>query len=140
MGADLEERFRPPKEFEPAIRARCEELLPVIRDAARECGYAIGVHGSMVRDLDLIAAPWTEEATGGEELIKAVADRLRAFVGDEGVYWQVPETWQRKPHGRGGGNIIFQGRHVVETPNGAFPFIDLSIMPRMQGGSTEAGA
>lgn len=33
-----------------------------IRELAKEIGYAIGAHGSLERDLDLIAAPWSEEA------------------------------------------------------------------------------
>lgn len=39
-----------------------------IQTYARECGYAIAVHGSMQRDLDLIAVPWTEQACSAAEL------------------------------------------------------------------------
>lgn len=130
MSTDLEERYRPPKECEPAIRAKSEELLPVIREAARPCGYAIGQHGSMVRDIDLIAAPWVAEAAEPIDLIKAIVTGLKAHFGDDGVYWQAADAWEKKPHGRAGVTIFFQGRHGVRTPAGAFPFIDLSIMPR----------
>ena len=36
------------------------EILPGIRRRARHMGYAIAVHGSMARDLDLIAVPWVD--------------------------------------------------------------------------------
>lgn len=134
MGADLEERFRPPAVFEPAIQDVCDRLLPVIREAARTCGYAIGVHGSMVRDLDLIAAPWTDDATSAEELATTIRDALRAYLGDDGVYRQSQTSWSERPHGRRSLNIVFQERHIVQTPNGAFPFIDLSIMPIIHAG------
>lgn len=35
-------------------------VMPRIRVVARELGFAIGLHGSMRRDLDLIAVPWIE--------------------------------------------------------------------------------
>lgn len=128
MGADMDERFRPPPEFKAAIRAKCEELLPVIRAAARGVGYAIGVHGSMERDLDLIAAPWVSCAVLPDDLLRAIARGLREHLGDDGVYWRLDDAGAA--HGRMWGTIIFQGRHVVQTPMGAFPFLDISIMPR----------
>jgi len=32
----------------------------------RDCGYAIAPHGSLARDLDVIAVPWTEDAVSAE--------------------------------------------------------------------------
>lgn len=46
--------------------------LPKIREAARLCGYAIGTHGSLRRDFDLIAVPWIENPKSKDELAKAV--------------------------------------------------------------------
>ena len=37
-------------------------LLPHIVRVARKSGYAIGVHGSMTRDMDIIAVPWVDRA------------------------------------------------------------------------------
>lgn len=129
MGADLDPRFRPPACCAPAIRAKCGEWLPVIREAARGAGYAIGVHGSLERDLDIIAAPWTDEPAEPKTLVVSIVEALRKHVGDDGVYWKAEEHWTARPHGRVSLTIVFQCRHLVETPNGAFPFIDLSIMP-----------
>lgn len=58
---------------------------------ARAQGYSVGLHGSMRRDCDLIAAPWIEEAASAEDLIAALCAALNAR--------QVGEI-ERKPLGR----------------------------------------
>lgn len=88
--------------------------LPDIRliwKLAREVGYAVGVHGSLKRDMDLIAAPWTDEAVGNYALIQHLCNGLGAkMIGIE-----------RKPHGRVA---------VTLQLDGYFKPIDLSIMSR----------
>ncbi len=56
--------FPHPKWEEPTLPP-----IDPIRRLAREVGYAIAVHGSMERDLDLVAVPWAENAVSAEELI-----------------------------------------------------------------------
>ncbi len=98
-------------------------LLPTLQRVARECGYALAVHGTMTRDLDLIAAPWTEEATDDETLTEA----LRAAVGGK-IYGAMHNAKTGKtdlnpvsrPHGRKGWVIHLGG-----------PYLDVSVMPRM---------
>jgi hypothetical protein len=101
--------------------------LPIVQAAARGVGYAIGLHGSMVRDLDLIAAPWTADAVGYDDLVTAIHRQLTLELGDGGVY--VKRFDDAGPHGRRWANFYFQSRHGVDGPAGVFPFIDLSIMP-----------
>lgn len=43
-------------------------LIPTIRKVARQSGYAIGVHGSLTRDLDLIAVKWRNKAVKPDTL------------------------------------------------------------------------
>ena len=67
--------------------------LPLIRAAARRCGYAIGLHGSCRRDFDLMAMAWRECAVQPDELAKTIqyaACGISASV----------ITWERKPLGR----------------------------------------
>jgi hypothetical protein len=71
--------------------------LPAIREAARKCGYAIGVHGSMRRDLDLIAAPWIAEHSDLDTLAKAVQVAACGLASDSYV-WGAGD----KPCGRAG--------------------------------------
>ena len=47
-----------------ANRALLDLILPPMRRAAKDDGYAIIVHGSLNRDIDLVAVPWTDAATG----------------------------------------------------------------------------
>jgi|GEM_PF-940329 len=68
--------------------------IPAIREAAREQGYAIGLHGSMRRDLDLIAVPWREGASDKDVLAHAIAVAACGITRDGDHQWEV------KPLGR----------------------------------------
>jgi len=35
-------------------------VYPTLRDVAKLHGYALAIHGTMTRDFDLVAIPWTE--------------------------------------------------------------------------------
>lgn len=53
-------------------------LYPGLCEIARARGYALAIHGSMVRDLDLIAVPWTDAAVPAHELVQAIKDHVNA--------------------------------------------------------------
>jgi len=118
MGADLDDQFRPPAEFRPAIKRISRRLAKRLTPLAREMGYGLMVHGSMERDLDLLAVPWVEDAASPRDLVKALAKAI-------GGYWSSEPD--KKPHGREAYTILLR-RGGVETPAGCFPFIDLSVM------------
>jgi len=84
--------------------------LAGITNVCREKGYTIAVHGSLGYDLDLIAAPWTEDAVDHETLIQTILDFIGGTCVDKGT---------EKPHGRRAYTLSFGGG----------PHIDLSIMP-----------
>jgi len=90
-------------------------ILPSLIEVARRNGYALCVHGSLVRDLDLVAVPWTDAATDAESLVAALAHVCGGVFssGDTGM------TPTQKPHGRLAWNI-----HT-----GAEMYLDLSVMP-----------
>src|SRR4030042_126474 len=90
-------------------------MLPELTEAAWACGYAIAVHGSLTRDFDLLAAPWTDEAVPAEDLILALCAAVDALGRTS------PE---RKPHGR-----IAWSIHV-----GYGMYFDVSVMPRGNSG------
>lgn len=95
-------------------------ILQTLREVARGHGYAIAIHGSMLRDLDLVAVPWTEEASEASVL----AESIRASV--DGLESRgCPE---RKAHGRLVWSFSIMPCH----------FIDLSVMPRVGDGGGEA--
>lgn len=65
-------------------------LAPLILRAYLH-GYALAVHGSLHRDLDLIAVAWTEEADSPETLVEMLCQH-------EGLIYS--GHWTDKPHGR----------------------------------------
>lgn len=73
-------------------------LIPLAQERARKLGYAIAVHGSMNRDLDLIAVPWTEDAKD-----PTVVHRLfvKLFCPSSAKTTEQPQYQPvLKPHGR----------------------------------------
>lgn len=95
------------------------QLLPKIREAAKGLGYAIAIHGSFRRDLDLLAAPWVENAEPAERLVDAIAAAVSGYViGDASARGAIDEP-TLQAHGRKSWNICWGGK----------PMIDLSIMP-----------
>jgi hypothetical protein len=42
------------------------------RKSALDCGWALGLHGSLSNDMDIMAMPWTEDATSVEIMIESM--------------------------------------------------------------------
>ena len=49
-------------------------ILSDIKQAALSCGWAIGLHGSLTNDMDLMAMAWTEDAKSVEDMILKISD------------------------------------------------------------------
>lgn len=93
-------------------------LIDPIRRVARQFGYAVAQHGSLARDIDLVAIPWSEHAVPPELLVEAIAALVKAYAG--GSFGSIDQDCPRaKPHGR-----------LAWSINGFGFYIDLSIMPR----------
>ncbi len=103
--------------FAPAYVA----LFPHLAEVAQANGYALCVHGSVGRDFDLVAAPWTDEAVDAETLFWAIAKQCNVSTGKlvDPVLSGVTE-YTDKPHGRKAWSILL----------GFGAVIDLSVMPR----------
>lgn len=86
------------------------QLIEPIRAAAMSCGYAVGIHGSLQRDIDLIAVPWIENAKHPDVLFQVLLALTRGTA-------HPPRT---RPHGR----IV----RIIELEPQIY--IDLSIFPR----------
>ena len=94
--------------------------LEPIRLAARKCGYAIGLHGSTRRDLDLIAAVWIDDPKSKDELAAAVHYAACGLS-------HAPYTWTIKPRGRVAVSMpICWTDWGYDIPN--LGHIDLSVM------------
>lgn len=104
------------------MQAFFESRMPAIREAAKEHGYAIGLHGSMRRDLDLIAAPWRDGASDPDTLAHAIAMAACGITRDE------PHQWEQKPAGRTATSIPICWTHRQGVLSDGH--IDLSVMPQ----------
>jgi len=103
-----------------------DKLIEPLRAKARELGYALAVHGTLKRDIDLIACPWIEEAAAPDALAQALYE-LCVELSDGSCILRDLDPWHlagcpgHKPHGRLCWTIHFGGG----------PYIDLAVMPRI---------
>lgn len=51
-----------------------------IQQLAREVGYMATTHGSLERDLDVVAMPWTDQAVGNLQLMQHIATGLGGTI------------------------------------------------------------
>jgi len=86
-----------------------------MRKAALDCGYALALHGSMQKDMDLMAMPWVEDTKPIKDLVKALDDCVGMTVWKD-FKWKHKAT---KPHGRVCYTISIMGDW----------HLDLSVMP-----------
>lgn len=88
-------------------------LYPKLAEIAREHGYALSIHGSLGRDMDLVCVPWIPTPSAPQIVVDAITSKF-AIKQING--------WDVRDHGR-----------EVTTVSIAFGecFIDLSFMPRV---------
>ena len=105
-------------------RQHYSALITALRYIARRCGYALAVHGSLKRDIDLIAVPWRDSAVSPEYLIEELRKGIEIIVGfarereaDKGCH---PV---KKPCGRLAWS--FYTTHLDEPP-----YLDISVVPK----------
>ena len=97
-------------------------VFTIARCLAWSEGYALVMHGSFTRDLDLIAIPWTKSACKPEHLMRRIEDAagLNNITDEPGG----------KEHGRLVWTLMFPS---FNDPR----FVDLSIMPRATSPAAE---
>lgn len=85
------------------------------RIKAWQYGYAIAMHGSFTRDLDLIAIPWTDKAADADHLAANIAQATGlTHIGNVG----------QKPFGRQVWTLMLPG---FAEPR----WVDLSVAPKL---------
>lgn len=79
---------KPTPNYAPTYAAA---MYPELAEIARSHGYALAVHGSLARDLDLIAIPWIEEAGEPQAVLDDILKKFAVnLIGEV----------SKKPHGR----------------------------------------
>lgn len=123
------------KPIPPAAPALYATMLPGLQEVARAHGYALAAHGSMKRDFDLIAVPWTADAAAPEVLADAIRDRSGGAFSNYDNNGSVTE----KPHGRRCWCVHFGGGFYIDLsvmPRTEPPYVDVWNYVRMVNGST----
>lgn len=74
----------------------------VLKEIALKYGYNLVLHGSMNRDLDLIAIPWQEEIKPHIPMIEEMAQALGGHIFGEkgGNTKELQDAFKKKFHGR----------------------------------------
>ncbi|WP_089177184.1 hypothetical protein [Bosea sp. AS-1] len=90
-------------------------VFTIARCIAWSEGYALMMHGSFTRDLDLLAVPWTETASEPEHVVNRIAEACDLM--------RPHRPASAKPQGRLAFTLMFKG---FGDPR----FVDLSVMPR----------
>lgn len=104
-----------------------EKLIEPLRARARELGYALGVHGTLKRDIDIIACPWTSEAVEANEL----AEQLRLVaLKVHGAAYMTGREGNDPFHQEGCLGFKAHGRRTWCFHLGGGPYLDISVMPR----------
>lgn len=114
------------------------------RATARQHGYALAVHGSQLRDFDIIAVPWVEEASAPQVLAEAICAAVGGVFTTKDV---PPNKPTKRPHGRlswaitlmrPSARVLVNATSSTKTP--FHPYLDLSIMPPRRRRATTADA
>lgn len=94
-----------------------EHAVAAATNAVVNQGYTVAVHGSRLRDLDLVAIPWKETALSAQDIAEIIASAIPGTIKGD------PE---QKPHGRVSYVIIPKWRHGFDSW-----YVYLSVMPRV---------
>jgi hypothetical protein len=107
------------------VRAKYDLLIGPLREVARNNGYALAVHGSIARDIDLVAVPWTDVCSHPACLAEAIMNKAEEVNGiavmkpEESGFYFINGCPGAKAHGR-----LVWTFHL-----GGGPYIDLSVVP-----------
>lgn len=108
-------------------RALLDLILPPMRLAAKDFGYAITVHGSLNRDIDLVAIPWREHnICNPDKLLTVLSGAVAGVTGR----CNVTGEWNKKPHGRVARSLLaWCGESTAQ--------LDISVIPAIQAKDDE---
>jgi hypothetical protein len=110
----------------------------IIKEIGLRYGYNIIVHGSINRDLDLIAIPWVEVVGDKEKMVDEIVDVISGILSiqNRSIEDTVGTRYGLKPHGRIvyiiniNRDVEYKYNIIAEIKEYADPqyYIDLSVI------------
>jgi hypothetical protein len=103
-----------------------------LKEIAAKYGYNLVLHGSLARDLDLIAIPWKGELGDVDTMIQEFADKLGGVIledSPERIKAFMNTYHGRKPY------IINLNRSWSDKGHDALYYIDISVTPTIKSES-----
>lgn len=112
-----------PIKVKPQFYANCFEQLKTI---ALQFGYNLVIHGSMDRDMDLIAIPWNPQVKPYADMLEAMVHYLGGHIMPESE--ELRKDFADRHHGRM--NFIINLNRGGAQTNHQDPqwYLDISIM------------
>lgn len=108
-------------------RALLDLIIGPMRKAAKDAGYALTIHGSLQRDIDLVAVAWVErDVAHPDELITSIAGAARGVIGRCNVQVEREGGLRvtHKPHGRRAYTLVVWCGENSAT-------LDVSVVPAL---------
>lgn len=102
-----------------------------MKTIARDMGYNLVIHGSMARDLDLVAIPWVDDPKSELELIDALSLHITGIKAHE-KHWKEIYMYSTLPGGRHSYVINVNRRQTDREGNYQEDpqyYIDISVTP-----------
>lgn len=94
-------------------------IFPDLKDIAFNYGYNLVLHGSMLRDFDLIAISWIEKVGDYKEMLSEFGNYIGSYLRSDTKTCFDQQT--EKPHGR-----------IAYTINiSHHGYLDISILPTL---------
>lgn len=111
--------FTPAKEWENPCHADIAKIIKT----GKGLGYNITLHGSLMRDLDIVAIPWIDNCASSDKLIQKICKDCELEIIDNNEQ-EENNGIAFKPHGRIAVSLINHGKWMT--------YVDLSIMPTLE--------
>lgn len=98
-------------------------IWPDLKQAATQHGWALGLHGSLATDMDIMAMPWDENASSVEDMLKSISDCFTGSIFKDGHI--VPF------YGKANGRVVYTMTIFSDF------YLDINIIDRLHENSIE---
>lgn len=103
-----------------------DDVITCVRLHARMHGYAVGVHGTLRRDIDLIAVAWVPTADPAAIMVESVRKALCRLTGSA-VLSELERGYAYFQDGCPGAKPFGRLAWAFHMPG--LPYLDLSVIP-----------